>query len=317
MYNIGIDLGGTNIAVGVVNDNYEIIGFSKCKTAAPRPAEEIIKDMADTTLAAIESAGLTLKDIDNIGIGCPGTVIPSSGEVLTSNNLEWQNVPLVKIFKEHINAKVYAENDANAAAYGEFLAGAGKGTKNFMTLTLGTGVGSGIIIDGKIYSGCNSAGGEFGHTVIVTNGYTCTCGRKGCLEVYASASGLIRQTKEAMLENKDSLMWQLVGGDIDKVNGRTAYDGKRKGDRVAAEVVDNYQCYVAAGITNAVNTFQPEVLCIGGGISKEGDNILLPIIEIVKKDRYSKNNPIQTEIKIASLNNDAGIIGAAMLYKLH
>lgn len=317
MYNIGIDIGGTNIAVGIVNDNYEIIADAKCKTKSERPAQNIIKDMADITLQALESAGLSLNDINSIGIGCPGTVVAASGDVLTSNNLEWQNLPLVKMFKEHINKTVYVENDANAAAYGEYLAGAGKGTKSFMTLTLGTGVGSGIIIDGKIYSGCNSAGGEFGHTVIVANGYTCTCGRKGCLEVYASASGLIRQTKEAMLENKDSLMWQLVGGDIEQVSGRTAYDGKRKGDKVAAEVVDNYQCYVAAGITNAVNVFQPQVLCIGGGISKEGDNILLPIIEIVKKERYSKNNPVQTEIKIAALNNDAGIIGAAMLYKLH
>lgn len=317
MYNIGIDLGGTNIAVGVVNDNYEIIARAQCKTDAPRPCEEIIKDMAHAALQAVDNAGLTLNDINSIGIGCPGTVLTDSGEVLTSNNLGWEQAHIVKIFKEYINAKVFVENDANAAAYGEYLAGAGKGTKNFMTLTLGTGVGSGIIIDGKIYSGCNSAGGEFGHTVIVTGGYACTCGRKGCLEVYASASGLVRQTKEAMLENKDSLMWQLAGGDIEKVNGRTAYDGKRKGDKVAAEVVEHYQNYVAAGITNAVNTFQPEVLCIGGGISKEGDNILLPIIEIVKKERFSKNNPIQTEIKIAALNNDAGIIGASMLYKLH
>ncbi|MBQ0110969.1 MAG: ROK family glucokinase [Oscillospiraceae bacterium] len=316
MYNLGIDLGGTNIAVGVVNDNYEIIAQAKYKTGLPRPYQDVIKDMAQAAKDAVAEAGLTLKDIHSIGIGCPGTVVTATGEVLTSNNLDWQNVPLAKIFKGYIDAAVYTENDANAAAYGEYLAGAGKGTKNFMAMTLGTGVGSGIIIDGKIYSGCNSAGGEFGHNVIVAGGYTCTCGRKGCLEVYASASGLVRQTKEAMLENKDSLMWQLAG-DIDSVSGRTAYDGKRKGDKVATEVVENYQRYVAAGITNAVNTFQPDVLCIGGGISKEGDNILMPIIDIVKKERFSKNNPIQTEIKIATLNNDAGIIGAAMLYKLH
>ena len=221
------------------------------------------------------------------------------------------------MLKQRVGVDFYIENDANAAAYGEYIAGAGKGKDSFIAITLGTGVGGGIIIDGKLFSGSNYAGAELGHTVIVADGEQCTCGRKGCWETYASATALIRQTKAAMLENKDSLMWTIAQNNIDNVNGITAFDAMRKGDATGKQVVDKYLWYVSIGIINTVNIFQPDVLCIGGGVSKEGETIAAPIREHVKRERYSKNISKQTEIKTAELGNDAGIIGAAYLYKLY
>lgn len=317
MFTLGIDLGGTNIAVGVVNEKYEIVGRGKVKTNADRPAEEIIADMAKACFLALENAGLTLDDVDSIGIGAPGSIDPVNGYVLYTNNIPFVNMPLVDTLKSYLgkDIKCYIENDANAAAYGEYLAGAGKGTNDFVIVTLGTGVGCGVVIGGKLFTGTNYAGTEAGHTVIIYNGEDCTCGRKGCWEAYASATALINQTKKAMLENKDSKMWDMVSGDIEKVNGLTAFDGMRNGDATAKTVVDNYINYVACGVTNLVNVFQPDVLSIGGGVSHEGDNILVPIREFVVRERYSKNVQKQTEINAAKLGNDAGIIGAACLYK--
>lgn len=317
MYHLGIDLGGTNIAVGVVDENYNIVGRGKMKTNAPRPAEEICDDMAKAAKMAIEDAGLTMDDIDSIGIGAPGSINPFTGVIAVSNNLRFENVAMGPMLKERLNRDVYIENDANAAAYGEFLAGAGRDTKDMVAVTLGTGVGGGIIIGGKLFVGSNLAGGELGHTVIVHGGEQCTCGRKGCWEAYASATGLINLTKKYMEANPDSKMWELCGGDINNASGRTAYDGMRAGDKVASEVVDLYEDYVACGITNVVNIFQPEVICIGGGISKEGDTLLKPIIKKVGADRFTKNVAKQTEVKIAELGNDAGIIGAAFIHRLY
>ncbi|MBR3593762.1 MAG: ROK family protein [Clostridia bacterium] len=318
MYNLGIDLGGTNIAVGVVNEKYEIIGRGKKKTNAPRPVEEIADDIAAACRMAIEDAGLTLADISSAGIGAPGSIDPVNGVIATSNNLRFSNAPMVALVSERLEGiKCYIENDANAAAYGEYMAGAGKGTNDFITITLGTGVGCGIIIGGKLFTGSNYAGGELGHTVMIYGGEQCTCGRKGCWETYASATALIRQTKAAMEKNPDSVMWQLTDGSIDRVSGRTAFDAMRKGDVAGKAVVDQYALYVTCGITNVVNTFQPDVLCIGGGISHEGETLIAPIREDNQKQRYSKNVAKQTEIRAALLGNDAGIIGAACLYNLN
>lgn len=317
MYRVGIDLGGTNIAVGVVNDKCEIIGEGKRKTNAPRPAEAICDDIAAATFDAIKNAGISIDDVECIGIGAPGSINPKTGVIGFSNNLGFNNVPMVELLENRIGKKIYIDNDANAAALGEMIAGAGKGTENFVAITLGTGVGGGTIINGKMLLGSNFAGGELGHTVIVHNGAQCTCGRKGCFEAYASATGLIRLTKEKMELCKDSKMWEIVNGNIDDVNGRTAFDAMRMDDKAGTEVVDAYCDYLACGITNIINVFQPEVLCIGGGVSKEGDNILNRINKVVVDERFSKNIERQTVIKTAVLGNDAGIIGAAMLDKIY
>ncbi|HHW46507.1 MAG TPA: ROK family protein [Clostridiales bacterium] len=317
MYVVGIDLGGTNIAAGVVDENYNIVGRGKIKTRAPRPAEEIADDMIAAVEMAISDAGLTKEDIEWVGVGAPGTINPITGVIGFSNNLQFNNVPFKSLLEERFNAKFYIENDANAAAFGEFLAGAGRGTKNLVAITLGTGVGGGIIVDGKLIVGSNFAGGELGHVVIQKDGELCTCGRKGCWEAYASATGLIRQTKQAMEKDKNSVMWEICGGDINNVNGRTAFDAMRMGDKTGKEVVDNYIEYLACGIVNVINIFQPDVLCIGGGISKEGETILEPIRKYVEYNVFSKNIDKQTVIKTAELGNDAGIIGAAFLENLY
>ncbi len=318
MYKLGIDLGGTNIVAGVVDENYNVIATAKTKTNCPRPAEEIIDDMAKVTFEAIENAGLTIDDIDYMGVGAPGSINPENGFIPYSNNINFVNVPLSDMLKERVGKDFFIDNDANAAAYGEFLAGSGKGTSHFIAITLGTGVGSGIIIDGKLFYGSNFAGGELGHTAIQVDGEDCTCGRKGCWEAYASATALIRQTKAKMLENKDSIMWEMVGGDIEKVSGRTSFDAMRKGDKAGKEVVDQYIRYVGIGLINSINIFQPQVLCIGGGISHEGDTLIKPLVEMVDKENYFRGDAqFKTSIRTATLGNDAGIIGAAYLCNLH
>lgn len=309
---VGIDLGGTNIKAGVVDENFNIVSKATCKTNLPRPAEDICADMAEVALKAVEKAGLTLNDIESLGIGAPGTANSATGIIEYSNNLGFLNLPVVKLMKTHIQKPCYVENDANAAAYGEFVAGAAQGANDAVCITLGTGVGGGIIIDKKIYSGFNFAGAEIGHTVIDPNGPECTCGRKGCFEVFSSATGLIRMTKEAMEYNKESLLWAESNKE-GKVSARTAFNAMRKGDAAAKAVVDKYIRYLACGITNTINIFQPDILCIGGGVCNEGDPLLIPLKELVEKEVYTKNSPKNTEIVIAQLGNDAGIIGAAFL----
>lgn len=317
MYYLGIDLGGTNIAAGVVDENYKIIGRGKMKTNLPRPAEGIVDDMAIAARMAVENAGLKMSDIKEVGIGSPGSIDPISGVVTYSNNLQFSMLPLREMMEKRLNTKIYLDNDANAAAFGEKLAGAGRGTNNFVAVTLGTGVGGGTIVDGKMLIGSNFAGGELGHTVIVMDGEHCSCGRNGCWEAYASATALIRQTRDAMEKDKNSKMWEIAGGKLENVNGRTSFDGMRAGDKSATAVVQKYCEYVACGVSNIINIFQPEVICIGGGISKEGETLLAPIRKLVEADRYTKNTDGQTVLKVAELGNDAGIIGAAFLGELY
>ncbi|MBO5226821.1 MAG: ROK family protein [Ruminococcus sp.] len=307
-YYIGVDLGGTNIVAGVVNENYEIIAKSSVKTNLPRPEQEIAADIIKVAKQAVEDAGLTMEQIEWVGMGTPGIANSETGIIEYSNNLGFINTPMVKYLEEGLGKPAFIENDANAAAYGEYVAGAAKGAKNAVCITLGTGVGGGIVIDGKIYCGSNFGGAEIGHTVISVDGPQCTCGRKGCFEVFSSATGLIRMTKEAIADNPDSSMAKE-----DKISGRTAFNHMRSGDASAKAVVDKYIKHLAAGVTNTINIFQPDVLCIGGGVCNEGDPLLVPMKEIVAKENYTRNSPKNAEIVIAKLGNDAGIIGAAFL----
>ena len=317
MYTIGIDLGGTNIVASVVDDDYNIIGTSKTPTNSPRSADEIFDDIADVCEEAVKTAGLTMEDIDSVGMGTPGTV-NQDGVIEFANNLAFNNVPARTMLAKRINKpeeKVFIENDANCAALGEAYAGCGNGAKAFVAVTLGTGVGSGVIIGGKIVNGVNYAGGECGHMVIVVDGEQCSCGRKGCWEAYASATALIRQTKKAMEEYPDSLMHKLAKEE-GKVSGRTAFDAMRLGDIAGIKVVDDYIKYVACGLINIVNALQPEIICIGGGICNEGETLMKPLRRFVQSERYSIHSKIQTKIVKAELGNDAGVIGAALLGKV-
>ncbi len=312
MYYIGVDLGGTNIATAVITKDFKIIGKASVPTNAPRPADEIAKDIAKSVELAIENAGVSKNEIYSVGIGAPGAVNAKDGVIEFSGNLDFENAPLVELVEKYTGKKTFIENDANAAAYGELVAGAGRGAKDFVAITLGTGVGGGVIIDGKIFSGWNSFGAELGHINLEINGEYCTCGRYGCWEAYASATALIKQTKRAMENDKNSKMWEIAGS-IDNVNGKTAFDGMRAGDKTATEVVNKYIEYVACGIVDVINIFQPEFVCIGGGISKEGENLRKPIEDYANEFRFGKKAKKKTQIKIAELGNDAGIIGAAFL----
>ena len=314
MYRIGVDLGGTNIVVGVINEENKIIAKASRKTNSPRPAEGIFDDMADAIKEAMEQAQITFKDVISVGVGTPGSVNKGDELIDFANNLAFDNVPAYALLRERIGFdKVYFDNDANCAALGEAVAGCGKGVKNFVMITLGTGVGSGIIANGKLVTGLNYAAGEMGHMVISYDGVPCNCGRKGCWESYSSATALIVQTKNAMRKNADSLMWELTENDLGKVTGKTAFDAARKGDAAAKAVVNTYMSYLAVGIGNVVNIFQPDIVCVGGGVGNEKENLIAPVRKLVATERYSVHAKKQTQILCAVLGNDAGIIGAALL----
>lgn len=313
MYKVGVDLGGTNIAAGVVDDTLNIIGRGKVKTNIPRPPSAIFADIKTAIDMAVTDAKINYDDIISIGIGTPGSVNKSTGVIEFANNLEFENVPAKVMLESILNKPVYLDNDANCAALGEALAGSGHGVRNFVAITLGTGVGGGIIIDGRLVRGINYAAGEIGHMVISINGEQCNCGRRGCWEKYASATALVSQTKDSMRNNQDSLMWELVNDNIDAVNGRTSFDAMRKGDSAAKQVVDRYIFYVACGIINIINALQPDIICVGGGIGHEKETILAPLRRHIERERYSIYAEKQTQLVSAVLGNDAGIIGSALL----
>ena len=312
-YYLGIDLGGTNIAAGIVDETMNLIYKTSIPTEAKGGADVVIARIADVAKRAIEECGLTIEEIKSIGIGTPGTVDPSSGTVVYANNLAFENLPMAEILGKYFPGKpIYVENDANVAAWAEAKCGAAAGVSDSVTITLGTGVGGGMILGGKLYSGFNHAGAELGHIVIKEGGRPCTCGRKGCWEAYASVTGLIKTTREHMEKNPKTLMWEIAGT-LDKVNGLTSFNAMRKGDEEAQEVVTEYLHSVATGLVDILNILQPEVLCIGGGISKEGDTLLKPVKELAEKEMYARHSKVKTEIRIAKMGNDAGIIGAALL----
>jgi len=312
MYYIGIDLGGTNIAAGVVDENGKIIYKESTPTNRGRSYKEIIKDMSMLTLKVIKTASVSLSDIKSIGIGSPGTPNSKEGVLIYSNNLMFENVPMRVEMQKHIDLPVFLDNDANCAALAESVCGAAKDVQDSVTITLGTGVGAGIVIGGKVFSGFNNAASELGHTVIVSGGEKCTCGRKGCWEAYASATAIIRQTKRAAQENPESIINKLINGDLSKIDAKTAFDAARQNDKVGEKVVSQYIFYIAEGLINIINAIEPEMIAIGGGVSKEGEYLLKPLREFINEGTYC-TQVAQTQIKVAQMGNDAGIIGAAML----
>jgi len=314
LYTLGVDLGGTNIAVGVVDTENRIILKGSVPTNAERAPEAIIADMGALCDRLLADAKLDVSQIEYVGIASPGIANRDRGVIEYANNLPFSDFPIAAELKKHISVpKVLIENDANAAAKGEAVAGAARGCNYAVMITLGTGVGGGIIIDKKVYSGFNFAGAELGHIVIQHDGRQCSCGRKGCWEAYSSATGLIAMTKEEMARSKDSVMHEMCGNDMERVSGRTAFNAAKAGDAAGQRVVDMYIDYLACGIGNIINIFQPEVLCIGGGVANEGDYLLRPLIAKTDREQYSRDSMAKTQIKIAALGNDAGIIGAAVL----
>ncbi|MBE5742092.1 MAG: ROK family protein [Clostridiales bacterium] len=309
-YYVGIDLGGTFIKGGVVDDNGNIIVEDKIPTETEKGEEVVLDNIATLINLVLSKAGLSKSEIEGIGMGVPGMIDSKTGTVIFSNNFGWNDVKISAGIYKRIGVSVEISNDANAAALGEAIFGAGRNFDNMILLTLGTGVGGGIVVDNKLIEGNKSAGAELGHAVIVANGEQCTCGRKGCLEAYSSATALIRDTKRAMEEHKDSKMWEI--GSLDKVTGKTAFDYKEV-DIYAKAVVDNYIEMLALGITNYANIFRPNAVVLGGGVCAQGDNLIKPLQKIVDREIFAGEAGPKCEVRIATLGNSAGILGAVAL----
>lgn len=314
MYRIGIDLGGTNIKVGIVNGENKIIATAKRKTLAQRPWQEIAQDIALCVKDAVAEAETDLSQCEKIGIGCPGTTNAETGVVVYANNFNgWVNIPLGEYLQNELKLPVSLSNDANCAALGEYVAGAAKNYKSTVLITLGTGVGGGVVFDGKIFEGGNPGGAELGHCIIIADGEQCTCGAKGCWEAYSSATALIREAKAKATQCPESLLCRLCEGDLENMNGIIPFKAARENDTAALEVIDQYIKWLGIGLVNMANVFRPDVILISGGICGEGTYLTDPLNTYVKKYSYGSAYTPVPQVITATLGNDAGIIGAAAL----
>ena len=313
MVYIGIDIGGTNLKAGVVDGEGKILYTKKIPLGPWQSGDYFLDQLCTLAEDAAKEAGFDKNEVASVGMGFPGAVNDETGVLTYITNIPVSGYPLREKFQQRWNVPVHLGNDANCAALGEYYAGAGRGSRSLVVVTLGTGVGGGIVLDGKILAGCNGTGGEVGHIVIVPNGDQCNCGRKGCWERYASATALKRMTVEAMNAHPESLMWELTGGDAAKAEGYTPFDAARKGDAAGAEVCSTYIEYVALGAANLVNIFQPEVLAFGGGVSAQED-LMEPLAKRIAEEDFARNAGVSSvKVTRCSLGNDAGIIGAALL----
>ena len=310
-YYVGIDLGGTFIKGGIADREGNILVNDKIPTESEKGSTGVAENIAKLANMLLEQSGLAKENIVGMGIGVPGMIDSKRGEVVYSNNLNWEHFFIADEVEKLSGLPVKIANDANVAAIGETKFGCGKDYNNTILVTLGTGVGGGIVIDGKLFEGNRSAGAELGHSVIVAGGEQCTCGRKGCLEAYASATALIRDTKRAMQANKQSKMWEI--GDIENVTGKTAFDYANCDDSAKA-VVDNYIEKLGVGITNLANEFRPEAILLGGGVCAQGDNLIKPLQAFLDRELFAGEKGPQVKLLIANLGNSAGLLGAVALW---
>ena len=312
-YYLGVDLGGTNIKAGITDEKGNILLKTSVRTDSEGDSGRIAGQMVDLCRELVAKAGVCMDDVEAVGVGIPGTVDAQKGTVIYCNNLDMDGAPIGAMMQEQLGKPVHLANDASCAALGEFVCGSGKEHNSIILVTLGTGVGGGIILDGKLWEGLEGAGAEIGHMVVHIGGAECTCGRKGCFEAYSSATALVNQTKAAMEKHPGSLLHSVVAK-TGRVSAKTAFDAMRKGDQVATEVVNNYLHYLSEGVANLINMFAPEAIILGGGVCNEGDALLIPLKEQVIAKCYGGDLIHHAEISIASLGNDAGLIGAAMLF---
>lgn len=313
MYYIGIDVGGTNIKAGLIDEAGTVLYRAQTPTQAARPGEEIGADIGRLARKVAEESGTPLSEIRSIGIGMPGACSDETGTVLYTANINFSRFPLREAVQKEIPLPVHLGNDANCAALGEYYLLPEK-IDDMVFITLGTGVGGGLVLNGRLYTGFNGIAGEVGHIMLRHGGEKCGCGRRGCWEAYASVTALIRQTRAFAEAHPDSAVAKSCGEDFSGLSGKTAFVLAKEGDVGAQQIVDTWIRYVADGITDMVNIFQPQLLLIGGAISREGDALLLPLRRMVEEEMYKSCVP-QTEIRIAALGNDAGLIGAAFLGK--
>ena len=307
-YAIGIDLGGTNVAAGIVDETYALIAQESIPTGASRPWQDVAADMAALALRLCGTCGLEQEDCAGIGVGSPGTCDSASGHVVYSNNLGWEHVPLADELTRLTSLPCRVSNDANCAVLGEAVAGAAKGCSDVVLITLGTGVGSGILVHGELMEGTNGAGAEMGHTALVCGGEPCTCGRRGCAESYVSATALVRQAREAARLCPQSLL------NRPQLQAKDVYDARDAGDETAASVIARYEAYLGEMATDVVNLFRPQVLLIGGGISGQGAALTEPLNRYVQEHGFGGGRSFITRVETARLGNQAGIIGAAALW---
>ena len=310
-YYIGIDLGGTFIKGGIVNEKGEILISDKTPTEVEKGDKGVAANIAKLALDLLGRQGLEISQVEGLGIGSPGMIDSAEGNVVYANNLGWENFRICDELSRLLGGiKVKIGNDANVAALGEVKFGAARNYNSAVMITLGTGVGGGIVIDGKLVEGNMGAGAELGHIVIVKGGEQCSCGRRGCFEAYSSATALIRDTKRAMEAHPDSKMWEC--GSLDMVCGKTVFDYAPV-DVYAKEVVDSYIEHLACGLVNYANIFRPEVILLGGGVCAQGDNLIVPLQKLMNKEIYAGEKGPQVPILIAELENSAGLFGAAAL----
>ena len=314
MVYIGIDLGGTNIAVGVVSEAGSILAETSAKTLAERPYQEVIRDMAACVMKAVTKAGMTEADIASIGIGIPGVAQGDSGVVFNCTNLGWINVPLRAEMQKYINKPVFLDNDANVAALAESDFGVSAGYKSSVMITLGTGVGGGIVINGRPWAGAHGRGGEIGHMTLVPDGAPCTCGNNGCVERYCSATAIIRMAKQECYSFPNTAILKKAGGDINRVNAKLVIDAAKEGDASALRVFNSFVKYLAMTINDITAFFDPDIIVLGGGVSYAGDFLLNSVAELLPRYQMFKALPIP-KLALAKLGNEAGIVGAAMLGK--
>ncbi len=313
MYYVGIDLGGTSIVAGLVDENNKLIDKATTPTLKERPEDEIIADVANLTKNLLEKNNLTIKDIESLGIGSPGSCNDDEGIVIFAGNLGFKDTKIREKLQKHLDIDVRLANDADSAALGEFYAQGNDNIKSFIAITLGTGVGGGIVLDGKLLTGKHYAAAEIGHIGLVAGGEQCTCGRKGCFEAYCSATAIIREINRSTVEKEDTLLKELVGGNLKHTNAKMVFDAMEQGDVVATRIVNNYYDMLAEGIGSIINIFDPEIIAIGGGVSAQGDKMVKELEGRLAK--YAFGGVLKTKIKIATLGNDAGVIGAALIGK--
>ncbi len=307
-YTIGVDIGGTNIVVGIIDESYNVVTKDSFKTNAPRSAEEICDDIIFSYKKIALRAGINPDELTEIGIACPGII--KNGVVVSATNLRFTDTPLKNIMEEKSGLHCEVCNDANAVAMAEYIVADDDNIHSLVAVTIGTGIGGGIVIDGKIIDGFNGAGAELGHITVEKDGKPCPCGSKGCLETYCSASALVKETKKAMIDHPDSKLWEVCN-DINAVDGKTVFRASELGDKVSLQVLDTFLNYLSIGVINMITLLQPEVLVIGGGMSKEKDALIEPLKKLVVENSLTKNLTDKTTIKTAVLFNDAGLVGAA------
>ncbi|MBQ9714189.1 MAG: ROK family protein [Clostridia bacterium] len=314
-YIIGIDLGGMGAKGGVFSYEGELLVCDKIKTDKNDGFEGTVESLSVFCKSLAKDAGVSYTDVVAIGMGSPGVVDSTRGLVLRWSNFNWDNVPLAEVLSKKTEKPVYIANDANVAAFGEAKFGSTAQYQSSILLTIGTGVGGGMVFDGKLIEGYRSAGAELGHVTIREGGLPCACGRRGCYEKYASTTALIRQTRHAMVENLDSLLWEEAGGKIEKVDGRTAFAAARRGDKTAQEVIRQFVGYLSEGIADFVNILRPEAIVLGGGIANEGEELFAPLRKAVDERTYIAMDIVPLKIVGAALGNKAGMYGAYALAK--